>query len=126
MNDELHKLQVEYNELCQRIKPYDGEYTILTEREDVGVAHIEFTDGAYQYIVTERGLELDRRSTPERLEILYWLLYDLTFWMGVEYEFKSRVEGPDVRRKIFAQQLELIQRADAQLPNGSRMTLPKH
>lgn len=114
MNDELQKLQVAYNELCQRIKPRTGQYTILTEREDVGVPHVEFTNSEYHYVVTERGLELERRSTPKRLEILYWLLYDLTFWMGVAYEFKSRIDGPDVRRKIFAHQVELMKRADGQ------------
>lgn len=112
MTEELQALQDEYNELCQRIEPYSGEYTILTEREDVGVAHVEFTGGEYHYIVTERGLDLERRSTADRREILYWMIYDLTFWMGVGFEFKNRVEGPDFRRVIFAHQLELMIRAD--------------
>lgn len=130
MIDELLSLRAEYNELCQRIKPVDGEYTILTEREDVGVAHIEFADGEYHYIVTERGLDLKRRSTADRREILYWMVYDLTFWMGVAFEFKSRIEGPDVRRKIFAHQLELMNRADHQfaerLESHIASTLSRH
>ena len=40
------------------------------------------------------------------------MVYDLTFWMGVAYELKHRVEGPDVRRVIFAHQIELMERAD--------------
>lgn len=112
MDAELQSLQFEYNELCQRIKPSNGKYTILTEREDVGVAHIEFSDGQYHYIVTERGLDLETRSTGDRSDILYWMVYDLTFWMGVAYEFENRVDGPDVRRKIFAHQIEMMKRAD--------------
>lgn len=114
MTDELLNLQADYNELCQRAEPHQGRYTFLTKREDVGVPHVEFHDGEYHYIVTERGLDLERRSTADRREILYWMLYDLTFWMGVAFEFKSRIEGPDVRRKIFAHQLELMKRADQQ------------
>jgi hypothetical protein len=114
MTDELLNLQADYNELCQRAEPHQGRYAFLTKREDVGVPHVEFHDGEYHYIVTERGLDLERRSTADRREILYWMLYDLTFWMGVAFEFKSRIEGPDVRRKIFAHQLELMKRADQQ------------
>ena len=112
MTDELLKLQAAYNALCQRIKPIDGQYTLLTEREDVGVPHIEFSNGEYHYIVTERGLDLSRRSTNDANEILYWMLYDLTFWMGVAYEFKNRVEGPDGRRVMFAHWLEQMKKAD--------------
>lgn len=115
MTPELLLLQDEYNELCQRIKPYDGEYTILTERQDVGVAHIEYTDGEYHYIVTERGLDLERRSTADRSEILYWMIYSLTFWMGVEFEFKNRIEGPDSRRMMFAHWLEQMKKADPEM-----------
>jgi hypothetical protein len=112
MIDELRSLQSEYNALCQRVEPSGGEYTFLTEREDVGVPHVEFIDGKYHYIVTERGLDLETRSTADRSEILYWMLYDLTFWMGVAYEFKNRVDGPDVRRVIFAHWLDLMKKAD--------------
>jgi len=112
MKYELQKLQAEYNALCQRIKPIDGEYTILTEREDVGVPHVEFENGEYHYIVTERGLDLSRRSTADRREILYWMLYDLTFWMGVAHEFKNRIDGPDGRRMMFAHWMEQMKKAD--------------
>ena len=112
MIEELKQLQTEYNALCQRIEPCEREYTILTERLDVGVAHVEFWDGEYHYIVTERGVDLSTRSTADRNEILYWMLCDMTFWMGVAYELKNRVEGPDCRRLIFAHRLELMKKAD--------------
>ena len=115
MINELQQLQDEYNALCQRIKPIDGQYTLLTEREDVGVPHVEFTNGEYHYIVTERGLDLSRRSTDDANEILYWMLYDLTFWMGVDHEFKNRVEGPDGRRMMFAYWLEQMKKADQRM-----------
>ncbi len=112
MREELKTLQAEYDRLCQRVKPCEHSYTFLTERQDNGSPHVEYADGEYHYIVTERGLDLERRSTQDVNEILYWMLYDVTFWMGVAYELKSRIEGPDCRRVIFAHQLDLMKRAD--------------
>jgi len=123
MADELKQLQIEYNALCQRIDSIEGSYTFLTEREDVGVPHVEFENGRYHYVVTERGLDLSRRSTADAAEILYWMLKDLTFWMGVEHEFKNRVEGPDVRRMIFAHWLEQMQKADAAMASRLRFDI---
>lgn len=112
MTDTLALLQAEYDALCQRIKACASKYTFLTVRQDDGSPHVEFTGGQYHYIVTERGLDLERRSTADKSGILYWMIYDLTFWMGVAFEFKHRVEGPDVRRIIFAHWLELMKKAD--------------
>lgn len=125
MADEIKQLQIAYNALCQRIDPMEGEYTILTEREDVGVPHVEFENGQYHYIVTERGLDLSRRSTADINEILYWMLYDLTFWMGSAYEFKNRVEGPDCRRMMFAHWLEQMQKADQAMADRLKLDIER-
>jgi hypothetical protein len=111
MNVELERLQDRYNEICQQIDPVAHPYTILRVRQDNGSAHVEFDDNKFHYVVTERGLDLERRTTPDADEILYWMIHDLTFWMGVAYEFKNRVEGPDARRAIFATWLELMKKA---------------
>ncbi len=125
MADEIKQLQIAYNALCQRIDPMEGEYTILTEREDVGVPHVEFENGQYHYIVTERGLDLSRRSTADINEILYWMLYDLTFWMGSAFEFKNRVEGPDCRRMMFAHWLEQMQKADQAMADRLKLDIER-
>ena len=122
---EIKQLQIAYNALCQRIDPMEGEYTILTEREDVGVPHVEFENGQYHYIVTERGLDLSRRSTADIDEILYWMLYDLTFWMGSAFEFKNRVEGPDCRRMMFAHWLEQMQKADQAMADRLKLDIER-
>jgi hypothetical protein len=130
MTDELQKLRAEYNRLSQRIKPLDGVYSFQTERSDDGSPHVEFCDGQYHYIVTERGIDLESRSTPDVREIVYWMLYDVTFWMGVEFEFKNRIETQDCRRMIFAHQLELMTKADAEFAKKLEAhiaeTLSKH
>lgn len=121
----LDELAREYDRLCQRVKPSEFPYTFLTERQDVGSPHVEFADGEYHYIVTERGLELDRKSTADTREILYWMLYDLTFWMGVSFELKNRIEGPDCRRVIFARQMELMKRADESMAERLELHITK-
>jgi len=112
MTEELQKLRAEYNRLSQRITPFDGVYSFQIERSDDGSPHIEFSDGQYHYIVTERGIDLESRSTPNVREIVYWMLYDVTFWQGVAFEFANRIENQDCRRMIFAHQLELMAKAD--------------
>jgi len=111
-NCALHILRTEYNKMCQRIAPFDGTYSFQTERSDNGSPHVEFINGQYHYVVTERGLDLESRSTPDVREIVFWMLSDLTFWMGVDHEFKNRIDGRDCRRIIFPYQIELMKRAD--------------
>ena len=114
MNKELEQLRREYNLLGQLINPSEHEYSFLVEPSDSGSPHVEFVDGEFQYVVTERGFESDRRSTPEINEILYWLVNDLVFWMSVSYELKNRIEGQDCRRIMFAHRQELMERAGHQ------------
>jgi hypothetical protein len=116
MTEELLDLQAEYNTLAQRVSPWEGgTYGFLTERHDDGSSHVEFINGEYHYVATERGLELSRQVTSSRDEILYWLVYDVTFWLSVQFELKNRVEGQDCRRIMFAHWQELMDRADAKL-----------
>lgn len=114
VSEELEALQVKYNDICQLVSPVAGQYTFLTEGQDNGSPHVEFIDNKFHYVVTERGLELDRRSTTDADEIVYWMVYDLTFWMGVAYEFENRVDGLDSRRMIFEQQTRLMKNAGPQ------------
>lgn len=123
MTDELQVLRAEYDKFSQRIDPFDGIYSFQTERSDDGSPHVEFHDGEYHYIVTERGLDLESRSTPDVREIVYWMLKDTTFWMGVAYEFKNRVGSQDCRRMIFAHQLDLMKRADEQFAERLKLQI---
>lgn len=123
MTEGLQELRAEYNRLRQRIRPFDGVYSFQTERSDDGSPHVEYGDGQYHYIVTERGLELERRTTGDVREIAYWMLNDLTFWMGVDHEFKNRIETRDCRRMIFSKQLELMRRADEQFAKQLEMQI---
>jgi hypothetical protein len=73
-----------------------------------GSPHVEVSDDLYHYVVTERGEELERRSTPHADELLYWLLQGVTFSLSCDFELRHRVVGKDFRRLLFAKQLELL------------------
>ena len=130
MNESLNELQSRYNELCQTIAPSEHEYTFRTDPQDDGSHHVELIDPEFHYVVTERGCELERRSTADINEMLYWMIHDLTFWMGVAYEFKHRIEEQDCRRIIFAKQIEMMKRADPEMTDRLKLhiaeTLSKH
>lgn len=113
MSDSLQELQTEYTRLCRLAFECEAEFSFQTKPQDDGSPHVEFSNGQYQYVVTERGLELERRSTAETDEMLYWMVSDVTFWSGVEFELKNRVEGRDCRRMIFTEWRRLMARCGA-------------
>lgn len=106
----LDRIQAEYNVLCQRLRPSDGGYSFLTEPEHNGAPHVEIDDGVFYYIVTERGLELEREIFTSKHDLLYRLVSDAAFWMSVAYEFENRIEGQDTRRVIFERWADLMLR----------------
>ncbi len=67
----------------------------------------------WYYIVTERGLTLEKKKAKDLDEMLYWLASDLTFAMACSYELKTRVAGRDYRRIIFTKELELMEKLGA-------------
>ncbi len=113
MSDPLHELQTAYTRLCRLAFDSEVEFSFQTEPQHDGSPHVEFSNGKYHYVVTERGLELERRSTDETDEILFWMISDITFWSGVEFELRNRVEGQDSRRIIFAKWRRLMARCGA-------------
>lgn len=73
-----------------------------------GSPHIEFVNDKYYYVVTERGVELERKQTTDPDEILYWLISDITFYMSSDYELNHRIESEDCRRQLFKKDVELL------------------
>jgi hypothetical protein len=111
-------LQQRYALLLRRLEPhrstspFHGE--VQTRPTHIGEAHVEFVDGRFNYVVTERGAELVRRVASDEDELLYWLLDDVA---GViAYRRKpsvwTRWRGGDPRRQRFATHLALLRSVD--------------
>ena len=74
--------------------------------------NVEVDKGSYAWVLTERGKERERRITRNVDDVLYWLIYDVTFSMACEYELAHRIEGQDFRRVLFARQIALLDTLD--------------
>jgi hypothetical protein len=83
------------------------DFTLRSKPGHDGSYHLEVGD-AYYLVVTERGLELERRRTEDVDELLYWAMEGLTSSMSSNYELANRREGEDSRRQAFAKQVELL------------------
>ncbi len=107
--DPLDTLQAEFNRYRQQLTPHANPFTIPTRPSHDGAPHIEYSHNAYHFIVTERGQELERRTSAEIDDVLYWLLSGDTFGMACRHELAHRREGIDGRRVIFHRQVALLQ-----------------
>ena len=76
--------------------------------KDLGYPHIEFSNGIYHFVVRERGAELQRRSTADLDNLLFWVFDSVTFSMASHYEVAHRVPNEDSRRGLFKQHLKLL------------------
>jgi hypothetical protein len=114
MTDNFPHLQEQYARLCDQLAPYKPRYSyqgkIQTRRQDDGAPHIELVSGRYDYVVTERGLELERRTASTEDELLYWLMSDVATSIALELELENRTSGQDSRRQWFSKRIELLAR----------------
>lgn len=71
--------------------------------------HIEIdSTGNYNYIVVEKGSELNRDITNNLDELLYWIFKSITSNMAMHFELKNRINNQDTRKLYFNKQIELL------------------
>ena len=76
---------------------------------DFGYPHIEVDNaGRLHFVINERGQELERQTTNELDELLYWIFDSITFSMACKFELNNRLPAQDCRRIIFSKQEELL------------------
>ena len=98
-----------YAELLGRIGSSVGDHPVFFTRQDDGMAHLELAaDGSATAVITERGLTVGLTRFEDEDALLYHLVRGAIWMMAVEFEKSHRVEGQDVRRVIFARDLELM------------------
>jgi hypothetical protein len=76
--------------------------------EQTGRPHIEVDSSGYHYVVAERGHELERHTTFDIDECLYWTFIDITWTLSIRYELAHRIKTKDGRRLMFPYQLGLL------------------
>lgn len=71
--------------------------------------HIEIDkDQKLHYIIVERGQELERKTTSNIEDLMYWIFDDITFSLASIFELNNRIERQDFRRILFKKQEELL------------------
>ncbi len=74
-----------------------------------GTPYIEIDNfGNYYFIISERGVECERKRSQNLDELLYWIFDSITFSIACDYEIRNRIEKQDFRRILFAKQEELL------------------
>jgi len=107
MTDPLARLRRRFIALCKKAA---GKPRFFTTPQHDGTAHVEVVDGVLFYVVTERGAELERRSTTSEEELLYWLACDAVFEAASDFEVKHRQSGTSFRRLLFEKEIEFMTR----------------
>jgi hypothetical protein len=105
------ELSARYRVLHARTREAVVDHPLYFSRQDDGMAHLEFHgDGSVSSIVTEHGATIASSRFEDEEDLLYHLVRGAIWMMACEYEKSHRVEGQDLRRVLFARDLELMNR----------------
>lgn len=104
----LAEIEAEVNYLASRIGAAGTVLPTYGRTEDFARPHIEVDTRGYHFVVVERGEELRRDTTRDLSELLYFVFETITFSLACKHELHHRVSGQDVRRLLFAKQVELL------------------
>jgi len=88
------------------VEPYYKAFHTFPQHD--GVPHVEMMSGKFEFVVTERGSELDRISGLGNDEVLYLLFEGITSIMATSYELRNRKPTGDGRAVWFPYQEKLM------------------
>jgi len=116
----LREIEEDVNSLAVRIGASANDLPSYGRSRDFAYPHIEVADGQYHYVVVERGQEIDRKSSTDYNELLYWIFSDATHNLAFDYELKNRIEDQDCRRIAFPKQVQLIGKISTAMADRKR------
>ncbi|MFW9877667.1 MAG: Imm63 family immunity protein [Candidatus Thorarchaeota archaeon] len=87
--------------------------SVRSSPDGFGTPHIEIDENGYNYVVSERGREHERRQTKDITKLLYWILDSIVFIMASDYELENRKPTEDHRRQLFNKEIELMGQIDS-------------
>jgi hypothetical protein len=106
--DSISTIKSKYYKIAKKLNAPKLYSCFNTEPQHDGSAHVELKNGKYNYVVTERGEEYERKTTNDPDEILYWLISTLVYSISSNHELNNRDKNKDFRRKMFKKEVELI------------------
>jgi len=114
----LRDIEIDVTKLGKLIGANQHQLPTYGKSRDLGYSHVE-VDHQYHLVTVERGTELNRRSTSNYSDLLYFIFSEATHDLAFSYELKNRVKGQDCRRIAFPKQVELMFRLGDEF--GERM-----
>lgn len=69
---------------------------------------VDYGNGKFKYVVSERGHEFERIESSNPYEIMFHIFCHITHEMASNYELKNRISDQDFRRIMFSKQLEIL------------------
>jgi len=108
MTTTLSTLASEFKRLSSCLDVRDYFKSFHTTPQHDGSPHVELGNDGFEFVVTERGMELERIKGLSADDVLYLLLEGTTFEMATDFELKNRKPGIDGRSVWFPYQEQLM------------------
>lgn len=104
----LSGLAAEFCSMAEQldVEPYYKVFHTSPQRD--GTPHVEMRFRKFEFVVTERGSELERISGLDNDEVLYLLFEGITSIMATSYELRNRKSTGDGRAVWFPYQENLM------------------
>ena len=104
---DLPALKVRIEQLGERISAPETYLPSYGHSRNEGTPHVEVGE-TYDWVVSERGHELQRRSTTDLDELLYWVFSTVAYSMTLRIRRKGWLPGQDSRRQWFKLQEDYL------------------
>ena len=108
----LESVQTNVWDLGKRIGAPRPLLVVRGRASGTGEPYVDFDGGRFLYIISERGVELARKSVDSLNKLLYLIFSDVVSRMAMDFELDHRVAGQDVRRIIFSKRVALMDELD--------------
>jgi Immunity protein 63 len=110
----LPALAARFHSMAEHLNVEQYYKTFHTSPQHDGAPHVELKSGKFEFVVTERGSELERISGLDTDEVLYLMFAGITATMATSYEARNRKPSGDGRAVWFPYQEELMERLEPQ------------
>ena len=110
----LSEIEIKVYELAQKIGAPQNTLPTYGFSEQTDRPHVEISSLTYSYVVAQSGQEVSRYATRDIDQLLYKIIFDVTFGLAVSYAEKNRIENQDIRRVAFQRQVEFLTRLSPQ------------
>ncbi|MFX1477115.1 MAG: Imm63 family immunity protein [Promethearchaeota archaeon] len=98
---------------------------VRSSSDELGNPHIEVDENGYNFVVSERGKEFERKKTKDINILLYWIFKSIVFIMASEYELENRSPNEDFRIQLFTKQIELMEKLDSKFAQWNKEEIDK-